>query len=86
MTSMMLAAIKQIVLAFDQLLNTLLFFLPGGTWADETLSARSWRMRKSKPFHILRPVIDGLFYWDKDHCQTSFESEKLRNQSPLEER
>ena len=67
---------KQILIAVDQLANTLL-----GGMADETLSARAWRTRN--PIHRL---IDGLFFWDrqgpKRHCQLSFESELLRMQLP----
>lgn len=77
---------KQILIAVDQLLNSLLFFLPGGCWADETLSARAWRCRAMAPFNMLQPVIDRLFFWDKEHCRTSFESEVERRQSPPEER
>lgn len=81
---------KQVFIAFDQLLNTLLFFLPGGCWADETLSARAWRCRNIKPFTWLCPALDVLFFWDVDqygkHCQSSYESELMRFQSPPEER
>lgn len=77
---------KHVLIAMDQLVNTLLFFLPGGAWADETISARSWRLRHAQPFKALRPVIDTMFFFDSNHCQSSYESEKLRNQSPPEER
>jgi hypothetical protein len=72
---------KQIALAFDQLCNTL-----AGGWADETFSARCWRCRDRRPFSYLRVVIDGLFFWDDEHCKSSYESELSRNQSPPEER
>lgn len=84
---MVVLCIKQVFIALDQLLNTLLFFLPGGVWADETISARTWRMRESQPFKILLPVIDGMFsIIEKDHCQNSFLSESIRAQLPPEER
>lgn len=67
---------KQILIAIDQLANTL-----GGGMADETLSARAWRVQS--PMH---KVIDTLFFWDhlgeKRHCQLSYESELLRTQLP----
>lgn len=67
---------KQILIALDQLANTL-----GGGMADETLSARAWRTQS--PLH---KAIDVLFFWDrvgpKRHCQLSFESELLRTQLP----
>jgi hypothetical protein len=81
-----LAVLKQQLLAVDQLLNTLCWFLPGGVWADESFSARSWRCRDLKPFHILRPLIDGLFFWQDGHCELSYEEELKRSQSPKEER
>jgi hypothetical protein len=77
---------KQFLIAVDQLINVTLFFLPGGIWADETLSARSWRMRQAKPFTWLQPLIDRLFFWDANHCQSSYESERKRLQLPPEER
>jgi len=77
---------KQILIAFDQLVNALLLFLPGGTWADETFSSRCWRCRAQQPFKTLRPLIDAAFFFDHDHCRMSFESERLRLQSPPEER
>jgi hypothetical protein len=80
------SAIKGILIALDQLLNVLLFFLPGGTWPDETLSARSWRCRDLRPFTKLQPAIDRLFFWQPEHCRQSYESELQRLQSPPAER
>jgi hypothetical protein len=79
-------SVKQFLIAVDQLLNTMLWFLPGGTWADETLSARAWRCRDSAPFTKMRPVIDRLFFWQSDHCKASYEAEIRRSQLPKEER
>lgn len=76
---------KQALIAFDQLLNVWLFWwLPGGTWADETLSARAWRIRHEWP--RLHLVIDAAFFFDHDHCRTSYESEQQRMQAPPEVR
>lgn len=69
------------LIAIDQALNVLL-----GGWPDETLSARCWRCRSAQPYTTLRAVIDGLFFWQKAHCASSYESERLRMQSPPEER
>ena len=76
--------IKQTLIAFDQLLNTLLF----GGWADETMSSAAWRMEQQGYFwgKLVRPFIDGILFFDKDHCRTSYESELTRNQLPPEER
>ena len=76
------AHIKQCLIAADQLLNTLL-----GGWADETLSARSWRMRnRSVKWAIARRTIDALFWFDKNHCEVSYFSEKYRGHLPVEYR
>jgi hypothetical protein len=72
---------KQILIAIDQLANACL-----GGWADETLSARCWRLRHKQPQAFLRAVIDGLFFWEIDHCRLSYESELFRLQSPPEQR
>lgn len=72
---------KQVLIAVDQLGNALL-----GGWADETLSSRCWRLRHRQPYAALRAVIDGLFFWQQDHCRQSFESERLRLQAPPEVR
>jgi hypothetical protein len=68
--------LKEVLIAFDQLVNSLL-----NGWADETLSSRAWRTKS-----IFYPIIDIMFFFDPNHCQTSYESEKLRLQSPPEER
>ena len=67
----------QILVAIDQLVNTLM-----GGMADETLSARAWRNllkgRRSWPVK----VIDALSFWQKDHCKSAYESEIERKQLP----
>lgn len=76
---------KEVLIAFDQLANVLFFWwLPGGCWADETISARAWRIRKDAPW--LYRVIDGLFFWSSNHCLQSYRSEQLRKQLPNEYR
>ena len=73
---------KQVLIAIDQFINTLCFWLPGGCWADETLSARAWRIRGEYP--RLHVWLDRLFFWDDNHCEESYESERLRLQAPPE--
>jgi hypothetical protein len=75
-----------ILIAFDQLVNTLLFFLPGGAWPDETFSSRCWRHRDRFPFTFIRPVIDRLFFWQDGHCRRSFEAEQARRHQPIANR
>lgn len=74
---------KQVLIAIDQLLNTFCVWLPGGCWADETLSARAWRIRDQSKLHLW---IDRLFFWDTDHCRESYDSEATRRQLPVEYR
>lgn len=70
---------KQILIALDQLLNTLL-----GGYADETLSARAWRAEQSGKLFgkIFRPLIDAILFFDPNHCYTSHLAEKERQQLP----
>ena len=72
---------KQILVAADQLMNALL-----GGFADETLSARCYRCRHRQPYAFLKVVIDGLFFWQFEHCKQSYMSEALRRQLPPEYR
>lgn len=74
----------QLLIAFDQLANALLF-----GHADETLSARAYRVEQArKPWgRILRPLIDAFFYvitlgQDRQHCRESYQSEVLRRHLP----
>lgn len=71
---------SQILIAFDQLLNTL---IPGG-WADETISSRSYRWSRSGTRHWPRKSIDALFFWQTDHCKQAYESELRRWHMPPE--
>lgn len=75
---------KQFLIAVDQAINCCCFWLPGGRWADESLSARAWRIRAQCP--RLYKVIDALFFWQTAHCLMSYQSEMQRLQSPPEQR
>ena len=71
---------EQIPIAIDQLINTVF-----GGWADETISSRAWRKRgDGRGWETLRKVIDALFFWQKDHCESAYLSEKNRLQCPPE--
>lgn len=78
------STLKQFAIAIDQVFNTLVYFKSDGFgYADETLSARAWRLRhKSNAYKW----IDGLFFWQKEHCRASYQSELLRKQLPSEYR
>lgn len=67
----------QILIAIDQLINTLF-----GGMADETLSARAYRLELERGRSWARKLIDGILWFDKDHCKESYESEILRRQLP----
>lgn len=74
--------IKQLLIAIDQLFNALLF-----GWADETLSARAWRLSaKSDAMRMIRIFIDALFFFDRNHCRNSYLSEIERKHLPAEYR
>lgn len=80
--------IKQLLIAFDQLLNCLVWIKGDGFgYADETLSARAWRLSaKCEWARYVRIAIDVLFFWDKDHCRGSYLSELKRKHLPVEYR
>lgn len=61
-----MAYLKNILIALDQLVNT----LAGGD-PDETISSRA---AKQHP-HLAR-IINRLFFWQTDHCQASIEPDE----------
>ena len=71
----------EVAIAVDQLANALL-----GGYSDETISARTWRLRSRRPYCWLRPAIDRVFFWQLDHCRSAYESERQRSQLPAEYR
>jgi hypothetical protein len=71
-----------ILIALSQLGNTIL-----GGYPDESMSARAWRSREAFPGRITRPLIDALFFVitlgnDRNHCETAYESERIKRQFP----
>ena len=72
--------ILYILIAVDQLVNTIFGGMP-----DETISAKAWRMQdKKKRYKVLRCIIDKLFWFDPDHCRTSYLSEIEKHHLPDE--
>lgn len=70
--------LRNVLIAVDQLANAVL-----GGYADETISARCWRLRKKRRWAVMRAVIDAAFRpIERDHCRLSFESEQDRKQMP----
>ena len=75
--------LKQLAIAIDQLLNVLIGFVSNRqAWADETMSAHATRMELEHGRSWARKLIDGILFFDKDHCKESYESEILRRQLP----
>lgn len=74
---------KQFFIALDQLLNTAIWIKGDGFgWADETLSARAYRIEKRGGTSIPRKIIDTLFFFDEYHCEESYYSEVNRKHLP----
>lgn len=74
--------LREIAIGIDQLLNTI-----ARGWADETLSARAWRMHEqTAAWALTRRIIDGIFFWQPHHCKSAYESEQDRKQLPPEYR
>lgn len=70
---------KQVLIALDQLTNTIL-----AGHADETLSARAYHLSRDRGLHWSRRVIDALFFWDENRCEESYRSEQLRRHLPFD--
>lgn len=79
MLSGLVEYVLQNLIALDQQANT----LTGGK-ADETLSSRAYRTeQKGRVFgRIFRPIIDGIFFWQYNHCYNAFLDEVKRKQLP----
>ena len=73
----------QIIIALDQLANALTW-----GWADETFSARCWRLRERPFWGFMRRFVDLVFFWDTkgnmSHCEWAFENERKRIHMPKE--
>ena len=85
------AWLYQLFIAVDQLANVLITPLQAGAYADETMSARAYRMdRDGKPWgRVLRPLIDILFFWQAvpgGHCWGAYVKERKRLHLPPEMR
>ena len=71
---------KQFLIAIDQTLNTLIWIKDDGFgYADETVSARAWRLReRSSAWQI----IDAIFFWQAGHCEKAYYAEVIRKHYP----
>lgn len=95
---------EQAFIATDQWINAVVtpVFTWDVAWADETLSARTYRTASEgdKVGKFFMPIIDVLFIWQKPddevnalagkivtrHCERAFYKEKLRRNLPTEYR
>lgn len=76
--------LTQFLIALDQMINTIVWVRGDGFGkADETLSARAWRLRKGSNTY---KFINFLFFWQKNHCYESYLSEVERKHLPSEYR
>ena len=85
---------KQQAIGIDQFLNTLVPAANPATgkldwsdsWADETFSSRCWRYGRDRggKWEAARQFIDTLFFFDRQHCFSSYISERERLQAPPE--
>lgn len=69
---------RQFFIALDQTANTLVWIKGDGFgMADETLSARAYRLQSS-----WMRFIDGMFFWQEEHCKQAFYAELYGTQLP----
>jgi hypothetical protein len=76
----MLRYVLNILIAIDQLINTLI-----GGYPDEILSESAWLGEREGKLYgrIFRPVIDFLFLpLERSHCKRAFEAEFNFSQRP----
>lgn len=69
--------LKNVLVAFDQLLNTIF-----KGWPDESLSARAYRLEQERGRKWARVLIDAVLFFDREHCYNSYLSEIERRQVP----
>jgi len=72
---------KNLLIALDQLGNAVLAGYP-----DETFSSRAYRKAQAGQWfwRAVTWVIDRVFFWQKGHCQASYDFELTRRHSPGE--
>lgn len=68
---------REVLVAIDQLANAIL-----GGYCCETLSSRCWRLRDYNPYSFFRRLIDRIFFWQADHCRTSYDAQVQRRNMP----
>lgn len=69
---------SQLFIAVNQVVNVLLL----GGMADETISARAYRLMLEGTTNIPYRVINFIFFWESDHCFIAYREEIERKQYP----
>jgi hypothetical protein len=74
--------IKNFLISIDQLGWTIITL--GGGYPDETISSATWRYEQQGNMiaKVFRPIIDILFFFEKEHCYNAYVSEIERWQAP----
>jgi len=72
----------QFLLGIDQLVNVFISLFIGGGWADESLSARAYRSKENKYWLLAYKVINKIFFWQRNHCEEAYVSERDQMQLP----
>lgn len=80
MLSHILIWLKNILIVLDQAVNVVFF----GGYPDETISSRCYRWNRDGKYTLPMKIIDTIFFFDKNHCQESYESEKRNRQNAPE--
>lgn len=78
----MKSRILNLLISIDQTAFSILTL--GKADPDETMSAAAFRLEQEGKWQgkLFRPMIDRIFFFDKYHCRTSFESEINRKHLP----
>lgn len=70
--------ILNFLIAVDQLAYVCITLGKGNP--DETMSSAAWRLEQEGHLsgRVFRPLVDTLFWFDPEHCKTSYEAELTR--------
>lgn len=74
-----MSRLKKILIALDQLLSVVFF---AQAQPDETFSSMCWRWELDGKRSWPRKLVDRIFFFDPDHCRTSYEAEQRREHMP----
>lgn len=74
---------KQLLISIDETINCCIW-IKGDGWgtADETLSARAWRLRETSKGATWAVALINTLFRDTNHCRDSYNAELLREHLP----